>query len=154
MLEPRFRRQRIQIHVPRFGEAGFGALTIEGEPDQVRAPPVTPAAAELQRSIIEPAAHPQTPAGRIHSDQGYDDQVQPSRRHGPVHALRHGDPEHAALRLTIEWIKTYAAMTPVDDDRYENAHATARRRSDQCGRIRLPVERQVQRDALPGSEPG
>ena len=31
------------------------------------------AAAELQRSIVEPAAHPQSPALRIDADQGDDD---------------------------------------------------------------------------------
>jgi len=36
VTQSRFRRQRIQAHVPGFGEACFGALTIECESDQMR----------------------------------------------------------------------------------------------------------------------
>src|ERR1700734_577320 len=94
VLQSRFRRQRIQAHVPRFRETRFGALTIKGETDQVRTRPAAAQAAEFQSSIIESAPHTQTPARRIHADQGYNDEVQPSRGGRLSHALGDGYAEY------------------------------------------------------------
>jgi hypothetical protein len=101
---------------------------------------VAPAAAELQRAIIISAAHAQSPALRIHADQGYDDQIQPPKRHGT--SQRRGDeyPEHSAARLGAEGVEAYSRMAPVDDDGDEDADASPARRSYQCRRVRLPVE--------------
>ena len=92
-----------------------GALAVEGESDQVRALPVAPAAAERQRSIVESAAHPQPPARGIDADQGYDDEIEPSRRDRGA-PMRRGTamPNTPRRVLPVERIEAYPAMAPVD----------------------------------------
>ncbi len=113
------------------------------------------AAAELQRSIVESAAHPQAPALRIHTHQGDDDEIKPSgRRSGRKLHRGDGDAESAAPGPALERVEADAAVTPVDDDRHEDAHAAAARGGDQGAGVGFTVEGQVQRDALAGAEHG
>ena len=88
----------------------------------------------------------------IHTDQGYDDEIQPSRRDRAVQAFRHGDPEHAAPSPGVERIEAYSTMPPVDDHGHIDPYPAAARRTDQGGSVRLTVEWQIERDALAGPE--
>ena len=63
-------------------------------------------------------------------------------------AMRYRDAERAAPRPARQGLKTQAPVAQVDDDRNENADATAARGEQQRGRIGFAVEGQI------GSDPG
>lgn len=151
-MKSRFRRQGIQAHVPGFGETRISALAVEGQPDQVRTVPAAPPTAEVERSIVESSAHAQAAALRVYSDQGYDDEIQPSGCNGACHPLRDRDPERTPVRPAVEGVEPQSAVTAITDNRYVYAHTAAARSADQRSGVRLPVKGQINRDAFAGRE--
>jgi len=145
------RCDRIQVDIVRLRVHESGALTLEGKTDQTRSAPAMPGTPEGECPIIEPAAHAEATALAVDAHERRDDQIEPARGDGVAArgAVRNADPEHAAARLAGQRVEAQARVAPALDDRDVDAHSPPSRGDQQCGGIRLPIERQI--DRHPGS---
>ena len=148
MLKSRFGRKRVQTHVESFREYRVGALTVEGEPDQPGAVPLPAVAPKSEGAIVEPPAHAEPPAGAVDADQGNDDEIEPTRRHGVAMSgiSRNRDAERTAAGLAGERVEPKPAVGEIDDHRNIEPDTAAPRGGDQRARVGLAVERMVDRD--------